>query len=136
MENSKDKNERKDRLNARTHHGDDPIEIEKNQAKRFNDMGTFSQTEGRVGDEETDLGDLPKQDLKHGTKYDPAVATGKPTHPEFRDQQDIRVVNVTKAGTSNKKSDSYTDEEGNKKISDEKRENQEEVINEGNKENS
>jgi hypothetical protein len=127
---NQDKN-RREPLDAS--HGKDRIEIEKKEAKGFNDMGKFAPMNGDLGDESKDVKDLPIQDRKNKNGYDPAMGVGgKKNTGSSNQSEEMHITTEGKSGITTGKEDSYVDENGNKKIASEKRKNQEEVQNPGN----
>jgi hypothetical protein len=136
MSTTNDKNQDKSRrkpLDAS--HGKDRIEIEKEEAKAFNDMGKFAPMNGDLGDESTDVKDLPIQERKNKNTYDPAMGVGgKQNEKSSKQPEGMHKTVPGKSGMSTEKGDSYVDKEGKKKIASEKREHQDEVQNPGNKE--
>jgi hypothetical protein len=126
------KREERDAIDAS--HGEDRIEIEKREAEGLNDMDKFAPMDGDLGDESEDRGDLPLQDRINRNRYDPAMGVGNPEHKS----KNVRPEGMHKtyagnSGITSHEGDSYVDEDGNKKIAPEKRENQDEVQNPGNK---
>lgn len=104
--------------------GKDRIEIEKMEAQRLNDMGKFAPMGGDLGDESRDKGDLPIQERKNQNEYDPAMGTGgTPTTDGVAGQESMYVTQVGSSGITNKKGDGYVDEDGDKKVAEEKRKN-------------
>jgi hypothetical protein len=119
--NTNDKN-RDSRKPLNATHGKDSIEIEKKEAERLNEMGKFAPMDGDLGDESKDKGDLPVQERKNDNGYDPALATGGSPNPERPSGSDgMHVVDAGSSGITAKKGDSYVDEDGNKKVAEEKK---------------
>ncbi|HKK39103.1 MAG TPA: hypothetical protein VJ949_06780 [Cryomorphaceae bacterium] len=133
-ENQEDKN-RREPLDAS--HGKDRIEIEKKEAKRLNDMSTFAPMDGDLGDESRERGDESSQERKNQNVYDPAMGTGSSQNTGAQPgYDDTKISEKKNAGITAHEEDSYVDEDGKKKIAPEKRKNQEDVQNPGNKKES
>lgn len=133
--NPKEDKNRREPLDAS--HGKDRIEIEKKQAKKLNDMGTFAPMDGDLGDESRERGDASSQERKNQNAYDPAMGTGgSPNTGAQPGYDDTHISQKRGAGITANKEDSYVDEDGKKKIASEKRKNQEDVQNPGNKKES
>ncbi len=116
-------------------HGKDWIEIEKEEAKAFNDMGKFAPMNGDLGDESMDVKDLPIQERKNQNIYDPAMGVaGKQNEASSNRPEGMHKTTLDGSVMSSSEEDSYVDKDGKKKIAEEKRENQDEVQNPGNKE--
>lgn len=132
--NQEDKN-RREPLDAS--HGKDRIEIEKKEAKGLNDMDTFAPMDGDLGDESRERGDLSSQERKNQNAYDPAMGTGgSPSTGAQPGYDDTKISDKGTSGITAREEDSYVDEDGKKKIAAEKRKNQEDVQNPGNKKES
>lgn len=59
--------------------GDDPVEIENEQADKITFGSSFSPADGDLGDESEDMGDLPDS-LKERNRYDPSMSTGETSY--------------------------------------------------------
>ena len=100
-------------------HGDDEIEIAKNEAKRLNDMDTFTPRDGDLGDESTDFDDLPSDTKKHHNYYDPSASTGgKELDTEQTDG--MHIAEAGEAGIAFGE-DNYVDEDGKIEKAEEKK---------------
>lgn len=125
---------RDDRDAVDASHGKDRIEIEKREAEGLNDMDKFAPMDGDLGDESEDKGDLPLQDKKNPNRYDPSLGVGNPDHESKQVRPEgMHKTQAGKSGITSHEDDSYVNPDGSKKIAPEKRENQEEVQNPGNK---
>lgn len=92
-------------------HGEDAIEIERNEGRRFEESKAFSPFHGDLGDESEDVGDLPPADRKNKNFYNAAASVGENQegmNPE--DAEAMRIRKGRKAGVSFKEKDSYVDE--------------------------
>ena len=136
MSTTNDKNQdKKTRKPLDAAHGKDRIEIEKKEAEKLNDMGTFAPMDGDLGDESRERGDASSQERKNQNAYDPAMGVGGKRDEESSNRPEgMHKMAPGSSGMSSTKEDSYVNKDGKKKIAEEKREHQEEVQNRGNKE--
>ncbi len=115
-------------------HGNDRIEIEKKEAKGFNNMDEFAPMDGDLGDESTDTKDQPIQERKNKNAYDPAMGVGgKSNEISEHLPEGMHKVSPDHSSMNVNEHDSYV-ANGNKNIASEKFQNQKEVQNAGNKE--
>ena len=110
-----------DRSQVDAGHGDDAIEIERNEGRGFSDAGTYMPQDGDLGDESQDYGDLPREVRKNHNYYDASMGTGgqrKSPDPEI--PEGMHVDDGRKVGLSYDDTDSYVDESGEPEIDEEK----------------
>lgn len=89
-------------------HGDDAIEIERNEGRRFAEAKEFTPFTGDLGDESEDMGDLSPADRKNKNLYNSAASVGEDQEGIDPDDTDaMRIKKGRKAGVSYKDEDSY-----------------------------
>lgn len=105
-------------------HGNDEIEIEKNEGKRMDDMDKFLPMDGDLGDESMDYDALPDEIKKNHNYYDATLSTGGSERNEHQkneiDNQGIHVAEAGEAGIAFNE-DKYVDEDGEIDVAEEKR---------------
>lgn len=102
-------------------HGDDAIEIERNEGRRFSEAGTYMPQGGDLGDESQDFGDLPRQDQKNHNYYDPSLSSGgQRKTPDPEPPEGMHVDDGRKVGLSFDEDEGYVDDSGEPEIDDEK----------------
>ncbi len=93
-------------------HGEDAIEIERNEGRRFDESNEFSPFTGDLGDESEDLGDLTPAERKNKNFYNSAASVGE--DQEGIDPEDAKAMLIKKgrkAGVSYSDKDSYVDDD-------------------------
>lgn len=92
-------------------HGEDAIEIERNEGRRFAEAEVFAPFHGDLGDESEDMGDLSSTKRKNKNFYNSAASVGE--NQEGIDPEDaeaMRIKKGRKAGVSYQDEDSYVDD--------------------------
>lgn len=100
-------------------HGEDMIEIEKNEGRRISEMDQFTPMDGDLGDESMDLGDEIPETIKNHNYYDPAVSTGGSKSP-FDTPEGLHITKGSRAGLGYG-DDGYVNEDGNPEKAEEKK---------------
>ncbi len=93
-------------------HGDDAIEVERNEGRRFTEFQEFAPFHGDLGDESEDMGDLSSTDRKHKNLYNSAASVGENQEGlDLDDAEALLIKKGRKAGVSYKDEDSYVNKD-------------------------
>lgn len=102
-------------------HGEDAIDIERNEGQRFSDSATYMPTGGDLGDESQDYGDLPEQTRKNHNYYDASLASGgQRKSPDPENPEGMHIDDGRKVGLSFDEDEGYVDDAGNPEVDSEK----------------